>query len=414
MLPIFLSALVGLTSAPLATAATEKPLFYILEEDGKTPVSAGDGHARNAFGGSKDTPEQRSLRDKELASKFYNKDGSGLVTPGSSSARTQAITPAECIPMDTGEPNFKHRDRFTSCRTMTFGIGYPDEKALEFDVTVAYTAAADGSQSVRAEFYVYDGRVIGDPPADWYDTQVGIQVLCSAINSTSCSGPGALIKPMNQWIAQEYLFTHVVSTSGTTTARDGKALYEVGHAFYDPISGTWPVLDRTDLFRCDTATYLGLPAGCVFTARTFSLNVQFARDRYPDVVDHIRDAQYNPAATKPGHFTLIPGNPKNGTPLTRLYPGYDKAFYDRNHAKAVQTCIEFWGTGYTEGGTKDCDEYPFRSTYQGAAYSDNGGSVGYSARPLAKGQNRSAGSDLGIFYKDQRLLDGDGFFVNSI
>ncbi|MEU3767936.1 hypothetical protein AB0E55_23035 [Amycolatopsis keratiniphila] len=410
---IFLSALLGFTLTQTASATAERPRFYILEEDGKTAISPGDGQDQNEVGRPKDTLAQRAKRDKEAASKFYNKDGSGLVSPGDS-ARMQAVTPGECRSIETGEPEFKHKDRFTSCRNMKFGIGYPNEKALEFHVTVAYTAANDGSQSVRAEFYIHNPRVVGDPPAGDRDTQVGIQALCSAISFTNCSGPGPVIKTMGQWMAQEHLFTQVITTSGTTTARDGKALYEIGHVFYDPISNSYPVQDRTDLFRCDTASYVQASPGCVFTARTFALNYNMARDRYPEVVDHIRDAQYNPGVTKPGNFTLIPGNPKDGTPLTRLYPDYDRTTYNRNNYKAVQTCKQFWGDGYPEGGKFECDEYPFRSTYQGAAYSDNGGTVGYSARPLLSEQNGEAGRDLGRFYREYRILDGDGFFVNSL
>ncbi|NBH07452.1 hypothetical protein [Amycolatopsis sp. SID8362] len=411
LLSFFLITTASAVVAPAAFAA-QAPPFFIVEKDRVTPVPAGDGQAKNQFGAPMDTLTQRLARERTFTTQLFNKDGSATVVPGQPRAAA-AVSPDECLEIDTGEPNFQHKDRFSSCRTYGFGIGRPEDGSLTFLVTTAYTAATDGTQGIRADVYIHDGQVEGNPPPEWYGTQVGIQVMCSAI-STSCSTSDMTLKTMGEWVTGEHRFWQTIIPSGTTTARDGKAFYEVGQTFYDPVTNTRPVIDRTDFFRCDTATYIpGAAQGCVFTARTPVMNFGPVRSKYPDIVDHIAAAQYHPETTKPGTFTLIPGSVEAGTPLTRLYPAYDTATYNRNHAKAVATCVEFWGTGYTQGGTLDCDEYPFRSTYQGAAYSDNGGTVGYSAKPIALSQNRSAGNDVGTFYKDYRILDSDGYFVSA-
>ncbi|WP_435861128.1 NucA/NucB deoxyribonuclease domain-containing protein [Streptomyces nigrescens] len=57
-------------------------------------------------------------------------------------------------------------------------------------------------------------------------------------------------------------------------------------------------------------------------------------------------------------------------PLHRLY--HDKSRYRANRRTAVSICVKYWGKDYaTSGpaGPRECDEYPFASTYEGAAQS---------------------------------------------
>jgi len=56
-----------------------------------------------------------------------------------------------------------------------------------------------------------------------------------------------------------------------------------------------------------------------------------------------------------------------------------------------------------------CNEFPFASTYQGAAY------VGRdltSRRAVPTGQNEAAGRSLAAFYANKRVLDGEQFWVD--
>ncbi|MFD7499016.1 NucA/NucB deoxyribonuclease domain-containing protein [Streptomyces sp. NPDC059832] len=53
----------------------------------------------------------------------------------------------------------------------------------------------------------------------------------------------------------------------------------------------------------------------------------------------------------------------------------------------------------------DCDEYPF------AASKEGGNPARGSTRIISAGDNRSAGARLGGFYKAQRVLNGDGYYV---
>ncbi|MGD9486063.1 NucA/NucB deoxyribonuclease domain-containing protein [Streptomyces sp. TRM70308] len=134
------------------------------------------------------------------------------------------------------------------------------------------------------------------------------------------------------------------------------------------------------------------------------------------VAQHIRQAFTKPEETKPYMSAKkVPGNePK--TALNRLY--HDKKRSDQNRAKAVAQCKRHFGENYTAGG-KECDEYPFASTYQGAAEADHDPDAkkfNYSVKPVPAAQNKAAGDLLRGFYAKNRVLDGyeDGFWVQIV
>jgi hypothetical protein len=91
----------------------------------------------------------------------------------------------------------------------------------------------------------------------------------------------------------------------------------------------------------------------------------------------------------------------------------DDALATANYNASVAYCKETWGPNYATGG-KQCDEYPFKTTYEGTATSaaDNPGlPPRNSVRPINGSDNGLAGSRLGVFLGAQRLLDRDPFFV---
>lgn len=75
----------------------------------------------------------------------------------------------------------------------------------------------------------------------------------------------------------------------------------------------------------------------------------------------------------------------------------------RNRAAARHQCASQFGRPLPNG--KQCDEYPFASTREGAAAGR------FRVRPVAAEQNQLAGTRLGILYKDSWILDGDSFYV---
>ncbi|MGW6257048.1 NucA/NucB deoxyribonuclease domain-containing protein [Streptomyces sp. NPDC055085] len=81
-------------------------------------------------------------------------------------------------------------------------------------------------------------------------------------------------------------------------------------------------------------------------------------------------------------------------------------------------CKRYWGPNYTNGG-KECDEYPFASTYEGAAqhdYDADARAFNFSAKPIPGDDNQAGGSILKSFYAKNRIIDGtdDGFTVKIV
>ncbi|MFF0202718.1 hypothetical protein [Streptomyces sp. NPDC005017] len=125
---------------------------------------------------------------------------------------------------------------------------------------------------------------------------------------------------------------------------------------------------------------------------------------------HLKDAHTKPGVTKPVNANKrVPGFDLN-RPLHRLQ--HDARRYKANRSAAVATCVRYWGPNYATsvpGVPHECDEYPFASTYEGAAQStyepakpkDN-----FSARPLPKTDNGAAGNILKVFMDRNRILDG--------
>ncbi|WP_368860256.1 NucA/NucB deoxyribonuclease domain-containing protein [Streptomyces sp. M2CJ-2] len=66
------------------------------------------------------------------------------------------------------------------------------------------------------------------------------------------------------------------------------------------------------------------------------------------------------------------------------------------------------------GGGKDCDEYPFRSSAEGAArykYEGDEFKDDFSVRYIIREENQEAGRRLGAWYHSDRILDWEAFTV---
>lgn len=140
------------------------------------------------------------------------------------------------------------------------------------------------------------------------------------------------------------------------------------------------------------------------------------------VAQHLDDAHNKPASTKPDNTAKnVPGFTAK-RPLHRLY--HDDKRRNTNRSTAITACIKHWGSDYATSdpaGPRECDEYPFASTYEGAAqpqYDSSAAKNNYSARPLAKADNRAAGNILAQFLDRNRIVDGfigdeevDGYLI---
>ena len=163
------------------------------------------------------------------------------------------------------------------------------------------------------------------------------------------------------------------------------------------------------VFRGDSASYI-YKGGVIFPQVLETYTISLSNARLAAVAAHIEAAYKSPGTgTKPpATGKVIPGFAKTGKPLTRLYPAYDTSVYTANRNTAVAACKKYFGPNYANGG-KQCDEYPFASTYQGA--STVSGKWWYSVLPVPGAQNTYAGSNLGTWLTANRILSGDPYWV---
>ncbi|WP_229914412.1 NucA/NucB deoxyribonuclease domain-containing protein, partial [Streptomyces capitiformicae] len=71
------------------------------------------------------------------------------------------------------------------------------------------------------------------------------------------------------------------------------------------------------------------------------------------------------------------------------------------------------------GKLRECDEYPFATTYEGSAepdYDADAKKFNFSVKPIAKADNGAGGNLLLGFYAKNRIIDGmeDGFIVKIV
>ncbi|MBP2401303.1 NucA/NucB deoxyribonuclease domain-containing protein [Streptomyces syringium] len=172
--------------------------------------------------------------------------------------------------------------------------------------------------------------------------------------------------------------------------------------------------------RWDTAKYVTKRGGAVFSnivTLPYS-SKQGAPEK--EVAEHIRDAYNNTPDIRPKNAHRdIPGRDLK-KPLHRLF--HDTKRRDANRNAAIKVCEENWGKNYPQdpqnpNRKRECDEFPFASTYEGSArkkYEPSTPANNFSARPLTRADNGAGGTILSVFYKRNRLIDGsdDGFLVS--
>jgi hypothetical protein len=158
--------------------------------------------------------------------------------------------------------------------------------------------------------------------------------------------------------------------------------------------------------RCDLARPGASYVGCVYPAYRPTHVVESYLN--PQYALHIHDAQASGLRGAPG-----------GNPLTRLT---DPSLVSSNGWTACRDRDTYpRPTGF------ECDEYPYRSTYEGAftgggsprthtwcqipTVGSGSGPVGFSICMIPGSQNSSGGSVLGQFYRSERVIDGDQFYV---
>ncbi|MFI9781265.1 DNRLRE domain-containing protein [Streptomyces sp. NPDC051956] len=133
------------------------------------------------------------------------------------------------------------------------------------------------------------------------------------------------------------------------------------------------------------------------------------------VARHIDEARKDPDSSFPKKTGKnLPGeSPLH--PLHRITESAgatSKARYDENEKVRKLDCNE--NTPGAPAAGKDCDEYPFRSSAEGAArykYEGDEFKDDFSVRYINREENQEAGRRLGAWYHSDRILDWEAFTV---
>ncbi|MEU0119302.1 NucA/NucB deoxyribonuclease domain-containing protein [Streptomyces bobili] len=257
------------------------------------------------------------------------------------------------------------------------------------------TGAVTGTLNYLVRAYAYSGR---DVPNWAYQVELmevsstGTAKGMSASGKVKCLGkckvtkstfPAQKMSQNNDAVGQ-FLLQTTIKTSPKGQKGEGQAsaawlFTKAGVTPSNEISLSPPPV------RCDNALPGTSKPGCVMP---YIPEMVYAKaGEYPELAQHIEDAQ---------NTQNLPG--KHGTTryLTRLT---DKTKITQNRDTSCPSSLPR-PTG------KQCDEYPFASTWQGAK---TGGS--YSRRMIAAAQNEGGGRALGSFYLYNRIIEKDRFLM---
>lgn len=159
--------------------------------------------------------------------------------------------------------------------------------------------------------------------------------------------------------------------------------------------GAWTALDMDDGLagRCDSIiTYFG----CVNQHFTPTMTYNSTTNpKVAPVAQHVYDAQHGLLARPWG---VPPSVLANGAPLTR----------DMNPADMTANNNAACPNGAVPAGLT-CDEYPLASTHQGAAFNPD-----FNIRGVLPEANNSQGGITSQFYRLNRVIESDPFYVNAI
>ncbi|MFW0872445.1 NucA/NucB deoxyribonuclease domain-containing protein [Rhodococcoides corynebacterioides] len=269
----------------------------------------------------------------------------------------------------------------------------------------------------KSAIHFYTGGVIGAAT----EALMSVSPVCSS-SGAGCpvTGSGLSDVPVATNIDLETTFTVSNGTlaTGAQVTNNATSKWVFTHPQTNPLRWNAPEA-RFPQVRCDRAASL-TGQGCVIPAAEPIFDISSR-----GVQTHAQHTQRAQASGLPGVV--------NGVPLRRLV--------DPNAIQANRnsSCNRIPGP---RAANTDCDEYPFASTYDGGAssgavtrtYEDcnvaaglsGGGSsirvldpdniqnegAGLSMCFINRQDNRSGGGYLSWFYRKQRLLDAETFYVN--
>ncbi|MFI5987446.1 NucA/NucB deoxyribonuclease domain-containing protein [Streptomyces sp. NPDC051555] len=394
VLPIGSRLPAGLTESRAAATAAPPTLTKAAEEAAKTeisrpltpPATAGP-HA--AFAGP--VPHSTPFVTVKWCRENTDTDGSGA------------------MPMD----------RFNWCAGRDSVIYYVDtEGQVQGNTTFRMTTAGRGDKGSRktfftSEFYNFKDSGVVLPAAL---VRLELSYSTSGYSDTDGSNPACHVvgnspTTVAAWRSGSTAVFEVNSTKeeGNPATPDRVSRCTVNQQGRSDLNLGWVTLHSTNV-RADSAAYLGVAGATIFSDK-YAVLWDYTRSD-PDVnevAQHIYDAQTNPGSTFPTKAgKSIPGRIGSGRPLHyAANVVWDVEMYQRrkdNTTAKNNACKALSPSGTPVG--KECDEYPFASTMEGAGLGDGNFSVRY----VTASDNNTAGQWLATWYKDERVINREGFY----
>ncbi|MCQ4043785.1 hypothetical protein ACFOSC_26425 [Streptantibioticus rubrisoli] len=341
----------------------------------------------------------------------------------------RSITDDECQ-RNLNNALFWAKSRFAMCGAMQFLQVWGDNGKpvgeSGFALTVLGTIPDPQDRTVRFNYHFSHFSASGETKTSelTVKTEVDKRVLISHAKDRE----GGSIPPTVSFDAleREPSYTHtVVFDAGQGTKPDDlitMAYVPYLSVKYPPqyVVGTVPGPQRVTFagMNWDAAPYLANAkasdpkkrGGAAFTIMPTLVYSSQQGSPEKAVADHLLLAHTKPGATKPPNpHKNVPGFDYNH-PLHRLF--YDTKRRRKNRSQAISVCVKYWGKDYAKSdpsGPRECDEYPFASTYEGAAqsiYEPSAPKDNFSAMALAKADNGAAGTILSLFMDKNRIIQG--------
>lgn len=369
-------------------------------------------------------------------------------------ATTPAVAAGGVVPASHGRPNCNDQKYYANGAgtpvNRSYYCWYSGELGRAYFHVVKTCVVVDGAEKCRTDIY-YNGVVyfhfdsLGTAYNKIRSTDFGINIHVDQIMNTNqepnvdVGQQGAKLEMNCQVIPADpapcgvaagapasgtwrtlpthfgYTFTSGNYGSGTEQFDTYKFFYRLtfqDKQGYAAARGGSVLTSGVNIYRCDSASYLtnqyngSIGQGCVFHTSN-AIQTPSRSDPNSGVeAQHIFDAFYNSGSTVPAKSNKVVPGALGRAPLTRTVPigTGTKNYY--NHQAAVSECRKV-KKNYT-AGSMQCDEFPYASTYQGAAVGDNN----FSARAIPASQNSSAGGKLGFFLATERICDHvDDYYV---
>ncbi|MFI9310609.1 NucA/NucB deoxyribonuclease domain-containing protein [Streptomyces triculaminicus] len=346
----------------------------------------------------------------------------------------------ECFDGKADSDYGNYVNRYTYCQSRKMTIRFFEvspNKPPKYHATTrfVYELFAQGDNKNR-HIRVFGRMKPGSADYDWpwYDDLLQTPKIIKMTMTGECDAPerecsglsGSPSLPFGSWNSNRTWFAFDIADSsgsaGTAQGRDKiafKRWYLGFSAKGEGYETMLPGRSSAPLMRCDSGQYFS-PAqknACVFPGSLSILNY-YATPGSPteQVGKHIADAQYTPDTTYPRTAPAGTPNPRAkripgayfNAPLHRITEADPE--WKTNNAHKNAACKDrgdYKGMGLpTEKQPKSgqqCDEYPFRTTLEGAASKD----WDFSVRAVDRSDNASAGSRLKLYVLHERILRWD-------